>query len=117
MKTSTKLALGLLAGAGISYGARRWIRSRRRIELAGRVVVITGASSGLGLLLARHAARRGARLALVARDAEALEQVALDLIAEGAPEALPIAGRRHRPRPGRRDGRPWSSTATAGSTS
>lgn len=91
MNTSTKLALGILAGAGISYGARRWIRSKRRIELAGRVVVITGASSGLGLLLARHAARRGARLALVARDAEALEQVALDLIAEGAPEALPIA--------------------------
>ena len=88
MRLSTKLALGLMVGAGTAYGARLWLRSRRRIDLAGRVVVVTGASSGLGLLVARAASRRGARLALVARDAEALDTAARELIDEGAADAF-----------------------------
>jgi NAD(P)-dependent dehydrogenase (short-subunit alcohol dehydrogenase family) len=90
MKTSTKLALALMGGAGISFAARSWLRRQRRIELGGRVVVITGASSGLGLLLARKAARRGAMVVLVARDAEAIEQAARELIDEGAQATLAI---------------------------
>ena len=90
MRLSTKLALGLLAGAGTAYAARAWLRSRRRIELAGRVVVVTGASSGLGLLVARAAARRGARLSLVARDADALKLATRELVDGGAPEALAV---------------------------
>ena len=90
MRLSTKLALGLLAGAGVAYGTRTWLRSRRRIELAGRAVVVTGASSGLGLLVARAAARRGARLALVARDAEALNVAARELIGGGAADAFAV---------------------------
>lgn len=90
MKTSTKLAVGLLAGAGLSYAARSWLRAKRRIELAGRVVVVTGSSSGLGLLIAREAARKGARVVVVARDSDAINQVAQELVAEGAPEALAI---------------------------
>ena len=39
-------------------------------------VFITGASSGLGAALARHYAARGARLGLVGRKADALDQVA-----------------------------------------
>lgn len=91
MKTSTKLAIGLMAGAGLSYAARTWLRSRRRIELMGRVVVITGASSGLGLLLARGAARRGARVVVIARDGEAVDRVARELIDEGAVESMAVA--------------------------
>jgi len=41
-----------------------------------RVVVITGASKGIGAELARQLARRGARLVLAARDTQALERVA-----------------------------------------
>lgn len=45
--------------------------------LRGRRVLITGASSGIGLTAARVLSERGARLALVARDAEALEAAAV----------------------------------------
>jgi len=44
--------------------------------LAGRVVVITGASSGIGAELAQMLAERGASVVLVARREEKLEEVA-----------------------------------------
>jgi len=47
-----------------------------------RVVIITGASQGLGVGYAREFLKAGARVALVARRAEKLEQVAADLAAE-----------------------------------
>jgi NAD(P)-dependent dehydrogenase (short-subunit alcohol dehydrogenase family) len=53
-------------------------------RLDRRVVVITGASRGVGLALARAFAARGARLGLVARSAERLTQLADGLSAEGA---------------------------------
>lgn len=48
------------------------------------VVVITGASKGIGAELARQLARKGARLALAARDGAALEEVARQCRALGA---------------------------------
>lgn len=47
--------------------------------LAEQVIVITGASSGIGLVTARLAAQRGARLVLAARSAEALERLAAEI--------------------------------------
>jgi NAD(P)-dependent dehydrogenase (short-subunit alcohol dehydrogenase family) len=44
-------------------------------RLAGRRILLTGASSGVGLETARLLAAEGARLALLARGAEALEQI------------------------------------------
>lgn len=52
--------------------------------LEEQVLVITGASSGIGLATALEAARRGARLVLVARDPEGLEDAAAQCRAEGA---------------------------------
>lgn len=46
-----------------------------QIDLAGRTAVITGASRGLGEQMAKALAAAGARIALVARDAEKLEGV------------------------------------------
>ncbi len=49
-----------------------------------QVMVITGATSGVGLALAREAARRGTSLFLIARNAQALEEVARELADKGA---------------------------------
>jgi NAD(P)-dependent dehydrogenase (short-subunit alcohol dehydrogenase family) len=90
MRTRDKALLGAALGAGAVWGTRAFLRWRRRIELEGRVVIITGASSGHGYLLARHAAEQGARLVLAARDAEALHAAESELVALGAGAVLGV---------------------------
>ncbi|PJI47309.1 MAG: 2-deoxy-D-gluconate 3-dehydrogenase [Pseudomonas sp.] len=52
-------------------------------SLAGRTVLVTGASSGIGAHLARVASRAGARVVLAARRVERLEQVAAEIRRDG----------------------------------
>lgn len=56
------------------------------VSLEGKLAVVTGASSGLGLETSRIFARQGATVVMVARSAEKLE-VALSAIREDVPEA------------------------------
>ncbi|MBB3222823.1 SDR family oxidoreductase [Pseudoduganella umbonata] len=49
-----------------------------------QVIVITGATSGIGLATATNAAARGAKVVLVARGADVLDAVAATLAAQGA---------------------------------
>ncbi|MEN0084379.1 MAG: SDR family NAD(P)-dependent oxidoreductase [Leifsonia sp.] len=59
---------------------------------ASPVVVITGASSGLGRATAHAFARRRARLVLVARGASALEKVVAECRALGARDTVAVVG-------------------------
>lgn len=56
----------------------------RRPKLSDQVVVIVGATSGIGRATARRMANRSARLVVTARDAEALNGLAQELSALGA---------------------------------
>jgi NAD(P)-dependent dehydrogenase (short-subunit alcohol dehydrogenase family) len=47
--------------------------------MEGRVALVTGGSRGLGLLIARELGRLGARVTIVARDADALQRARQDL--------------------------------------
>ncbi len=57
---------------------------RSEDDLAGEVAVVTGASRGLGLLLATELARRGCRLLICARDQDELDRAAARLREPGA---------------------------------
>jgi short-subunit dehydrogenase len=52
-------------------------------KLQDQTIVITGASSGIGLVTARQAARRGARVVLNARNEEALNKIVSDIESAG----------------------------------
>jgi NAD(P)-dependent dehydrogenase (short-subunit alcohol dehydrogenase family) len=58
----------------------------RHKPLAEQVIVITGASSGIGLATARMAARRGARVVLAARSGDVLAEI----VAELGPRAVNV---------------------------
>ncbi|MFP5423118.1 SDR family oxidoreductase [Pseudomonas sp. SG20056] len=52
-------------------------------NISGKVVIITGASSGLGEATARHLAEKGARVVLAARRKEKLDALVAELVAAG----------------------------------
>lgn len=60
--------IAAVAGAGAIAAGRYMMRAARARPMCGRSVLITGGSRGLGLVLARQAAERGARVAVCARD-------------------------------------------------
>src|SRR4051812_36808463 len=63
-------------GAGIALGmaASMLFRPRKPISLQGKTVFVSGGSRGLGLLLAREYASRGAKVAISARDSSELQR-------------------------------------------
>ncbi|XP_050246563.1 11-beta-hydroxysteroid dehydrogenase A-like [Quercus robur] len=65
-------------------------RSIYREHLAGKVILITGASSGIGEYVAYEYAKRGARLALVARREDRLQAVADRARKLGSPEVVVV---------------------------
>ncbi len=59
--------------------------------LEGKSILISGASSGIGAVLARELARRGARVGLLARRAERLEALAAEIEEAGGQAAWAVA--------------------------
>ena len=80
-------------------------------QLAGKVAIVTGASSGIGLETAKLYAREGASVVLVARRAAELDRLAASIEAAGG-RALAVAGdvrdEALRATPSRR---PWNASA------
>ncbi len=60
-------------------------------DLRGRTALVTGATSGIGLVYATRLAEAGTDLVLVARSATALEEVAGRLAADHRVRAVPVA--------------------------
>jgi NAD(P)-dependent dehydrogenase (short-subunit alcohol dehydrogenase family) len=79
MTSQQKRAIAVGATAlGAFVAVRTWHR-RERYAFAGKSVLITGGSRGLGLVMARDLAAEGANLTLVARDEEELDRAVRDL--------------------------------------
>ncbi len=92
---------GMVEGPVVTSYTRVGSAVRRRLDdwrpldsydLTGRTIVLTGATSGLGLAAARQLARCGATLILVARNAAKAEGVSSELIEAGlrAPSTAPV---------------------------
>lgn len=71
---------GLLCAGGAAIVVSQAMRRRQKTKLTGKVVLITGSSRGLGLVLAEEFGRRGARLVLTARDPWELERARQALV-------------------------------------
>ena len=62
------------------------------LGLAGKVALVTGASSGLGLAIATELAAEGASVAIVARRKEELEGAAASIMSSTRARVLPLPG-------------------------
>ena len=83
MSIRHKFWLASAAAACVAAAATGAAYSRRKRNLAGRVVLLTGGSRGLGLQLARELGREGCKLILVARSMEELNSAAEELRGSG----------------------------------
>jgi NAD(P)-dependent dehydrogenase (short-subunit alcohol dehydrogenase family) len=62
--------------------------STRTADLQGKICLVTGATSGIGLATARALASRGARILLVARNAQKCSRVRREMEAESGNQAI-----------------------------
>lgn len=86
MSKNWKLIASIVGSvAAVGVAANAYLRISRRIRLRGRVVLITGGSRGLGLVLAREFAKAGAQVAVCARNDRDLDTVRDEFADNGWP--------------------------------
>jgi NAD(P)-dependent dehydrogenase (short-subunit alcohol dehydrogenase family) len=73
--------LGWVAGAGLLLASVA--RRARRIDLRGKVVMVTGGARGLGLAIARAFLARGCKVAICGRDGDSVAKAVERLRSEG----------------------------------
>ena len=83
MKSPNNWIVGGVLGASALSAFLLLRNSRRKYDLKDKVVLITGGSRGLGLVLAREFASQGARIAICARDINELHRARKDLESQG----------------------------------
>lgn len=81
---------GLIGGLFIAGVMTAATRIRRQYSFKDKVVVISGGSRGLGLLMARRLAKEGAKLFLIARDRSELEKAQSELEKAGYTVAIRV---------------------------
>ncbi|MBV9572939.1 MAG: SDR family NAD(P)-dependent oxidoreductase [Acidobacteriales bacterium] len=82
-----KISIAAISVGGAIAGAafiRTLFQKPKPLSIAGKVVVITGGSRGLGLQLATEFGKAGSRLVLAARDQAELERAPVFLLEQGA---------------------------------
>jgi NAD(P)-dependent dehydrogenase (short-subunit alcohol dehydrogenase family) len=87
-KQSVLAISGMILGASL---VTRQLRSLRAVDLTDRIVLITGGSRGLGLLMAREAGRQGAHVVIAARDEAELLRAQRDLLAHDIHASIVVA--------------------------
>ena len=88
MSLARKLLLLGTAALGTGLLVRAVVRQRRYFDLADKVVLLTGASRGLGLELGRQLCGKGVRIAVCARDEAELREAADDLRKHGCADVF-----------------------------
>ncbi len=86
-QSKNNLSKGWWLTAALGVGAAIYAASKlsaSNYDFRGKIVLITGGSRGLGLVLARQLADRGARLAICARNEQELSSAQADLKNRGA---------------------------------
>jgi len=83
MKKLNNLLVGAVVTGSALSALLAWRQKRRKYDLKGKVVLITGGSRGLGLVLAREFGKEGARLAICARNLNELDRARKELESHG----------------------------------
>lgn len=74
-----RVGFGVVASWVLLQSARAVVRARRHFSYANKIVLITGGSRGLGLVLARQLVQLGARVAILARNSEGVQRAENEL--------------------------------------
>lgn len=81
---TNKWLVGAVLAVGLVSAFKALKRAGRHYDFENKVVLITGGSRGLGLVLARELAKENARLVICARNSEELKRAKNDLEERGA---------------------------------